>query len=85
MQFDRHKMAAICAGDAILTRYLLGDVEQLIAEGHDARKMTVAGFRALLKMCDQPPNGKVFQLESWDNDDDGMCVFKWKGDAAGVS
>ena len=77
-------MADVCAGDAILTRYLVGDVEQLIAEGFDPRKVIATGFKSLIVKCDKPVPPKGFQLESWD-DHDGTCVFKWKGKAAGVS
>lgn len=75
MQVGRLKIADVCAGDAILARYLLGDVPGLITHGYNPRKLIAKGFEDLVRHCSRG------QLESWD-DKDGTCIFMWGG--AGV-
>lgn len=82
MQVGRLKIANVCAGDAILTRFLLDDVEQLVADGHDTCQRIAGGFHALIEPCRKPVPPKGVQLEAW-TDYDRTCIFTWKG--AGVS
>lgn len=73
MQVDRLKVGDVCAGDAILTRYLLGD-----AVSFDVSVQIKKGLKILVKKSCTPVPTPGCLLEGW-NDDDGACVFKWKG------
>lgn len=76
VQVDHLQILRVCSEDEILTRYLLDDVETLIAQGYVPSERIRNDFRALEKKSTGTTARPGCRLEGW-KDEYERCIYKW--------